>query len=305
MKLGHSRNRCDPNYCDLHVQSVEIVPEILSFGCNDQTNEPFFPSFVLSRTSICLIVGPVAITHSDAPTCKEGQKLSYGASIGETIAISCDVESSPSPSMFYWIFHSSLLTSSSTASPGPAPAPSSATSSHVREVIGSNGTTHSHTSEPSSSPSPPPFTSSRQNQSAASISSKAVKSLPTSASSASTLGRSKTHLFMSSPRTPNYQQSPDSDPNSRINNRNSGGNSLTSENQYNNNNNQRPEQQQYQQSHSGVSYSKLKYVSDGNRSWLYLTPKSPADFGTVQCWATNSIGRQRNACSFTVYPAGE
>ena len=83
---------------------------------------------------------------------------------------------------------------------------------------------------------------------------------------------------------------------------------MTTEHQYNNHNNHRQEQQQqqqYQQSHSSVSYSKLKYVSDGNRSWLYLTPKSKADFGTVECWATNGIGRQKNACSFTVYPAGE
>ena len=42
---------------------------------------------------------------TDAPTCKLGQKYSYGTSIGETIAISCDVESSPYPGMFYWIYH--------------------------------------------------------------------------------------------------------------------------------------------------------------------------------------------------------
>ena len=107
------------------------------------------PSSLPVPTSICLIVQTITLTHSDAPTCKEGQKLSYGASIGETIAISCDVESSPSPGMFYWLFHSSLQTSSSTASPSATAAASSATSSPVTEVIGSNGT---RTASPAHSP---------------------------------------------------------------------------------------------------------------------------------------------------------
>lgn len=50
--------------------------------------------------------------------------------------------------------------------------------------------------------------------------------------------------------------------------------------------------------------SKLKYSSDGTRSWLYFTPTSKYDFGSFECWATNSIGKQSFPCLFTINAAG-
>lgn len=50
--------------------------------------------------------------------------------------------------------------------------------------------------------------------------------------------------------------------------------------------------------------SKLKYSSDGTRSWLYYTPMSKYDFGSFECWATNSIGKQSFPCLFTINAAG-
>ena len=70
-------------------------------------------------------------------------------------------------------------------------------------------------------------------------------------------------------------------------------------------NNHKNEAQVHQYNPNVSSYSKLKYVSEGNRSWLYLTPRTKADFGSVLCWASNSIGRQKKACTFTIYPAGK
>lgn len=51
--------------------------------------------------------------------------------------------------------------------------------------------------------------------------------------------------------------------------------------------------------------SKLKYSSDGSRSWLYFTPTSKYDFGSFECWATNSIGKQSFPCLFTINAAGK
>lgn len=50
--------------------------------------------------------------------------------------------------------------------------------------------------------------------------------------------------------------------------------------------------------------SKLKYSSEGTRSWLYFTPTSKYDFGSFECWATNSIGKQSFPCLFTINAAG-
>lgn len=36
------------------------------------------------------------------PTCRSGQKSVYGASVGETVAISCDVDASPAHVTFTW-----------------------------------------------------------------------------------------------------------------------------------------------------------------------------------------------------------
>ena len=53
------------------------------------------------------------------------------------------------------------------------------------------------------------------------------------------------------------------------------------------------------------SGSKLKYVSEGTRSWLYITPKSREDYGVFECWATNLVGKQVKPCVFTVTPVGK
>ena len=65
-----------------------------------------FPSF-LPSTSFQLTFVYLSNDFSDAPTCRAGQKTAYGSSIGETIAVSCDVDANPSNNiMFYWIFRS-------------------------------------------------------------------------------------------------------------------------------------------------------------------------------------------------------
>ncbi|KAI1278420.1 Neural cell adhesion molecule 1 [Halotydeus destructor] len=119
-----------------------------------------------------------------APLCKAGQKRVYGASIGETVAVSCEVDSAPGQVMFFWLFN---------GTGGPdEPSP-----------LG-NGT--------------PAVTSG---------------DLATSAGSA-----------------------------------------------------------------------KLKYASEGSRSWLYYTPSSRFEFGAFECWARNVIGRQSEPCVFHILPAG-
>ena len=40
-------------------------------------------------------------------------------------------------------------------------------------------------------------------------------------------------------------------------------------------------------------------------SELLYTPKNERDFGTLACWAKNSIGKQTEPCLFQVVPAGE
>lgn len=148
------------------------------------------------------------------------------------------------------------------------------------------------------------------------LSSRQNQSLVTTGSKGATIMKSSTGIITGSssagigsrnrsphPSSSSSARSLNPDPNPRINSRNGASNSLTPEIRHNSSisgsSNRRIGEERT------VSYNKLKYVSDGNRSWLYLTPKSKADFGTVECWATNGIGKQRNACSFTVYPAGE
>lgn len=40
-------------------------------------------------------------------------------------------------------------------------------------------------------------------------------------------------------------------------------------------------------------------------SELLYVPKNERDFGTLACWAKNSIGKQTEPCLFQVVPAGE
>lgn len=40
-------------------------------------------------------------------------------------------------------------------------------------------------------------------------------------------------------------------------------------------------------------------------SELLYAPKNERDFGTLACWAKNTIGKQTEPCLFQVVPAGE
>ncbi|CAG0879414.1 unnamed protein product [Darwinula stevensoni] len=46
------------------------------------------------------------------------------------------------------------------------------------------------------------------------------------------------------------------------------------------------------------------YWSAGTRSTLIYTPRTPMDFGTVVCWASNPVGNQQVPCTFHVVEAG-
>ena len=48
-----------------------------------------------------------------------------------------------------------------------------------------------------------------------------------------------------------------------------------------------------------------RVVVDGDHSVLDYTPGSPRDYGTLSCWATNSVGTQAEPCRFTVIEAGK
>lgn len=41
-----------------------------------------------------------------------------------------------------------------------------------------------------------------------------------------------------------------------------------------------------------------------NAETLQFRPEMEAEFGTVACWASNDVGRQREPCLFRFYPAG-
>ncbi|KAF4521869.1 hypothetical protein B566_EDAN003745 [Ephemera danica] len=45
--------------------------------------------------------------------------------------------------------------------------------------------------------------------------------------------------------------------------------------------------------------------SAGLTSTLDYTPVSDVDFGTLACWASNAVGRQKQPCLFHVVPASE
>ncbi|XP_045111963.1 hemicentin-1-like isoform X1 [Portunus trituberculatus] len=47
-----------------------------------------------------------------------------------------------------------------------------------------------------------------------------------------------------------------------------------------------------------------RYTQDGLRSTLTYTPTSERDYGTLQCYATNVVGKQEEPCSFTLISAG-
>lgn len=49
----------------------------------------------------------------------------------------------------------------------------------------------------------------------------------------------------------------------------------------------------------------LKQNSNGTRSFAEFEPKSEFDYGTLSCWARNSVGETKEPCIFKIYPAGQ
>jgi len=52
-----------------------------------------------------------------------------------------------------------------------------------------------------------------------------------------------------------------------------------------------------------VPYSKI--TSDATTSRLNYTPVADMDYGTLACWGSNAVGRQRTPCIFQVVAAGK
>ncbi|KAL1437212.1 hypothetical protein MTO96_049194 [Rhipicephalus appendiculatus] len=48
----------------------------------------------------------------------------------------------------------------------------------------------------------------------------------------------------------------------------------------------------------------LTFVSEGSRSVASYVPRDRSDYGTLLCWATNKIGRQKEPCRFQIVPIG-
>ncbi|KAG8185952.1 hypothetical protein JTE90_013612 [Oedothorax gibbosus] len=48
----------------------------------------------------------------------------------------------------------------------------------------------------------------------------------------------------------------------------------------------------------------LRFVPEGLRSVATYVPRSEQDYGTLICWAENSVGRQKDPCVYIVVPAG-
>lgn len=48
-----------------------------------------------------------------------------------------------------------------------------------------------------------------------------------------------------------------------------------------------------------------RYSANGTASALRYTPVADLDYGTLSCWADNSIGTQASPCLFQVVAAGE
>ena len=44
---------------------------------------------------------------------------------------------------------------------------------------------------------------------------------------------------------------------------------------------------------------------NGTQSILDYVPRTEMDYGSVLCWASNSVGRQNQPCVFHIVPAGE
>ncbi|KAH7964721.1 hypothetical protein HPB49_000981 [Dermacentor silvarum] len=46
------------------------------------------------------------------------------------------------------------------------------------------------------------------------------------------------------------------------------------------------------------------FVSEGSHSVVSYVPRDRSDYGTLLCWATNKIGRQKEPCRFQIVPMG-
>lgn len=55
----------------------------------------------------------------------------------------------------------------------------------------------------------------------------------------------------------------------------------------------------------GIARELSEYTAEPGGSILTYTPKTPADYGTIQCWGRNDLGAQRNPCIYHIVPAGK
>jgi len=47
-----------------------------------------------------------------------------------------------------------------------------------------------------------------------------------------------------------------------------------------------------------------RFRSTPTKSVVEYVPRTELDYGSLLCWATNSVGRQRSPCVFHLVPAG-
>ena len=47
-----------------------------------------------------------------------------------------------------------------------------------------------------------------------------------------------------------------------------------------------------------------RFTQTGSLSQLIYSPYHELDYGTILCWATNSLGDQEQPCTFHIIPAG-
>ncbi|KAK8783563.1 hypothetical protein V5799_010073 [Amblyomma americanum] len=55
---------------------------------------------------------------------------------------------------------------------------------------------------------------------------------------------------------------------------------------------------------SGRSHELQTFMSDGSCSIAAYVPRDRTDYGTLLCWASNKVGRQREPCRFEIVPRG-
>lgn len=55
----------------------------------------------------------------------------------------------------------------------------------------------------------------------------------------------------------------------------------------------------------GIARELSEYTAEPGGSVLTYTPKTAADYGTIQCWGRNDLGAQRSPCIYHIVPAGK